>query len=335
MPVFNSQFKAKVKLPKNQPMAFLEYLSLRFTYKTREEWEKLIEEKLAFVEGKTSSPHSLIHNEDVICFKVVDYQEPEVPTDIKLLAREKDLWVYHKPMGLPVHKTGRVFFNTMVNLVREKTSNPGLSPIHRLDQETGGLVFFQNEAGSKIKKIKIHKWYMAYVWGRPEKEEGYIEFPLDTLEDSAIRCQMHHVSLGKPSTTYYQLLESDGKNSCILAFPVTGRKHQIRAHLSLMGCPIVGDKIYSEQGKFFLERLKRELTELDYEALGAEQHQLFCFGALANGEGKQHNIWLDKNLQGLLQKPKAVLEEFMNNMAPNFLLEKTRDIIGGIGASTF
>lgn len=58
---------------------------------------------------------------------------------------------------------------------------------------------------------------------------------------------------------------------------LTGRKHQLRAQLAHLGHAIIGDKIYSQQGRFYLKRLEQDLTAEDYRTLGAEHHLLHAY----------------------------------------------------------
>jgi len=82
---------------------------------------------------------------------------------------------------------------------------------------------------------------------------------------------------GKPCRTLFHTVAATEDYSLLLAALGSGRRHQIRAHLAYLGHPLVGDKIYSHDGNFFLKRLDEELTEDDYRILGARQHLLHAW----------------------------------------------------------
>ena len=83
---------------------------------------------------------------------------------------------------------------------------------------------------------------------------------------------------GKEASTEFHNIGTANGYSLLLAKLNTGRKHQIRAHCSLAGFPIVGDKLYSFDGKYYLKRFNdEELTENDYKILGAQHHLLHAY----------------------------------------------------------
>ena len=78
----------------------------------------------------------------------------------------------------------------------------------------------------------------------------------------------------KFSKTHFQVIRNEGDRSLIECRLFTGKKHQIRAHLAYLGYPIVGDKIYAFDGRYYLKRFQSPLTAEDFRMLGSEHHLL-------------------------------------------------------------
>jgi len=104
-----------------------------------------------------------------------------------------------------------------------------------------------------------------------------VDQPLATLEESLVRCRMWPHPGGKPCRTLFHTLACTNSYSLLLAELQTGRRHQIRAHLAHLGHPLIGDKIYSHDGHYYLKRLDGELSEEDYLGLGARHHLLHAW----------------------------------------------------------
>ena len=266
-----------------QADTLLDYLTRRFTYHSREDWLALLRLGRLELAGITATGKESLKEGMVLRFSVVDYLEPDVPLDFHILERSTDLCFVHKPAGMPVHRTGKIFFQTLANLVKEELGDPSWAPLNRLDRETGGLVAFARGADAfreyapSAPSSHWTKFYVAIVRGTPPTPAGILNQPLAENPASAIRCQMYELAHGKPALTLYRTIASQAGLSLLVLSPITGRKHQLRAHLAGIGCPVVGDKIYSFGGKAYLKQLDQELTEADILELGASHHLLHSF----------------------------------------------------------
>ncbi|MDP2156274.1 MAG: RluA family pseudouridine synthase, partial [Nitrospirota bacterium] len=173
--------------------------------------------------------------------------------DIEVLHEDDAVMVINKPSGLLTIATESEKRETAYYLLNAyfKERNPSrpdrIFIVHRLDRETSGLlVFAKNEA---IKKKLQDEWekaekkYFTVVEGVPKQREGKIESHLN--ETKAFKVYSDAMSdQTKHAVTRYKVIKSDRTHALLDIILDTGRKHQIRVHLSDLGCPIVGDKKY-------------------------------------------------------------------------------------------
>jgi 23S rRNA pseudouridine1911/1915/1917 synthase len=194
--------------------------------------------------------------------------EPDVPRSFEVLHDDGELVVIDKPAGLPVHATARFHRNTLTTVLREAYA-PAPPPVlaHRLDRETSGLMLLgaTNEVATRLKALfrqrRVEKRYLALVQGEAPAREQVVELPLGPDVASGIRIKMAVVEGGLPARTRFRALASRGGFSLVEAWPETGRQHQIRAHLSAAGYPVVGDKLYGPDPGCMLEFLETGWTE--------------------------------------------------------------------------
>jgi len=134
--------------------------------------------------------------------------------------------------------------------------------VHRLDKETSGIICFaKNEFAHKelVQQFfyrKVKKVYLAITQGRLELEQGKIELPIapDNNDPQKVKIDFDN---GKPSITEYKVLERFKNYTFIEAYPITGRRHQIRIHFAAIGHPLLADGLYSENKEFFLSQIKK------------------------------------------------------------------------------
>jgi len=142
-----------------------------------------------------------------------------------------------------------------------KPPDSPIRPVHRIDKETSGVVLFAKTEEAfralslQFQERTLTKIYHALVVGRPGWVEQDCDAPLLVDGDRRHRTIVHRE--GKPSHTYLKVLETFRDFALVEAQPKTGRTHQIRAHLSYLGHPIVGDALYRGGEGLFLSAFKR------------------------------------------------------------------------------
>jgi 23S rRNA pseudouridine955/2504/2580 synthase len=156
---------------------------------------------------------------------------------LDLLYEDQWIIVFNKDAGLPVPRAAEVDDRNLVEMGRKLLADRGiegkLRPVNRLDRGTSGVIFMAKGPtaagmfGRMVKEEGLSKLYLAVAEGSLP-EEGSINIPLE----------------GKESETRFRLIFHGDGCSLAAVYPITGRMHQIRRHLSLYGHPVLGDRRY-------------------------------------------------------------------------------------------
>lgn len=186
--------------------------------------------------------------------------------DVKVIYEDEDILIINKPAFLNIHPTANCLYRTLTYWLKVNYPKKKINPCHRLDKETSGIVVCAKTrpVESQIKKLfmnnQVNKTYIAKVKGLFEKKLIKINKPLALQKSRGlVAIRMIEDREGKPSLTIAKGLNYDKEKDLtyVLLKPKTGRQHQIRAHLSLIGYPIVGDKLYGNTDEFFNDHYKK------------------------------------------------------------------------------
>lgn len=183
--------------------------------------------------------------------------QPMDDTSLDVVYDDQWLTVLNKPSGM-LTVPGKLLEDSL--LTRYQDAHPeahGPMVVHRLDQETSGLVIFAKDKAThkalqqQFENHTIKKCYIALLEGIVPQDEGVIDLPLRPDVDDRPR-QRVDAEWGKPAVTRYHVLERNDGVTRVALEPLTGRTHQLRVHASHpigLNCPIVGDRLYGKAGR--------------------------------------------------------------------------------------
>jgi len=230
--------------------------------------EKIIRKNQAKVNGKKTKSSYRVQDGDIVeIFNIEKVKKTEknlitqyVPSntdrdkyDDFIIENNENFIVLNKPAGIAV-QSGTKSFKNVVDTLRETKYFENSKPfiVHRLDKETSGILIvaktreYAQLFTSLFRIRKIHKTYLAVVYGEVSKE-------IKVLEEDLILYENERKIIQK-ATSYLKILKASTEYSLLEMRPITGRKHQLRKQLYNIGNSIIGDdKYYVKRGKDFVK----------------------------------------------------------------------------------
>ena len=226
------------------------FLCQHFPHISTDEWAKRFDNQLVFnAQNQVLTRDTPYLPEQHIYYYRELAHEVEVPFAHQILFENEHLMVVDKPHFLTVSPTGQYVQQTLLTRLKYETDNPELSPIHRLDRETAGLILFS-------KKSEIRHLYQQLFADRQVEKiynaiapfNQHLQFPLEFKA---------HLTKGEPFYTM-QIIEGEPENSCTMIGvlevqngwakyelkPITGKQHQLRVHMNALGLPLKNDQFY-------------------------------------------------------------------------------------------
>ena len=238
-----------VVLPARGQGSMLDFLAQRLPVVGREEWRQRMQAGDVVDEhGQAAAPERPFEGGLRLYYYRSLPAEPALPFSETVLYQDDHLLVADKPHFMPVTPSGRYLHSTLLVRLKRQLGLPQLSPLHRIDRDTAGLVMLSVQQRTRgayqalFRDRQITKHYDAIAPWRAD-----LAFPRDhasRLEESPQFFRMHEVPGEPNSHTHMQVLEVAGSWARYRLTPITGKRHQLRVHMAALGLPLRNDPFY-------------------------------------------------------------------------------------------
>jgi tRNA pseudouridine32 synthase / 23S rRNA pseudouridine746 synthase len=248
-PTKNGVGASSIILPAGHWPSLLDFLVQHFHQISWQQWrQRLLAGHVLNEQGLPLAFNAAYKSHQKIYYYRHVANEPIIPFLEKILYQDDYLVVADKPHFLPVTPSGRYVQETLLARLKRRLSIDTLSPIHRIDRETAGLVLLSTRPRDRglyhglFREHRVHKEYEAIApW------QAHVSMPCvihNRLVPSAHFMQMHSVPGVPNAHTTIEVLEVTTQWARYGLKPLTGHKHQLRVHMLELGIAILGDRIY-------------------------------------------------------------------------------------------
>lgn len=236
----------------------VDFLAERLPVVSAAEWrQRMVSGRVLDEEGHSLSPDarmtSFVPGARIYYYRELE-TEAALPFEARIVFQDAHLLVADKPHFMPVTPTGRYVRNSLLVRLKRDTGIETLSPVHRIDRETAGLVLFSVQAQERgayqalFRTQAVDKVYEAIAPLAARDSDR----PLPAVHRSRIEVDPEHFfrqheTDGEPnSETTLELVEARAPHALYRLRPRSGKTHQLRVHMNALGRPILGDLFYPE-----------------------------------------------------------------------------------------
>jgi len=247
-----------------------EFLKKKYPFIGYSVIQKLIRKKEIKVNNKRVADDVLLKMNDVICV----YTSNIYSTKIEIVYQDDNIIIVNKPAGIEVCDSENSLEKLLFLQYQIK-----VFAAHRLDMNTKGLIMLaktqnaKNELEKAFKNHDLNKLYLVQVFGTPKNQEKLVAYLKKNSDESYVQIS----NTAKPGyvkiLTNYKLIKSENGISTLEIDLLTGKTHQIRAHLAHIGLPVVGDDKYGDKElnkKIKKHRQQLVAYKLEFVSLGGE-----------------------------------------------------------------
>ena len=283
-----------------------------------------IRKKCVKINGKKATGEVMLKENDILTFYIKDeffdnieeesYEFLKAPVKLNIIYEDENIILIDKKPGVICHQDSSYHFDCLLlrfqhylyekgeyNPKEENTFTPALA--NRIDRNTGGIVIGAKNAealrviNEKIRNRELHKFYLCLLISEPKKKEALLkDYLIKNEKTNKVTVLKNKKDNSKEILTKYKVLSTANSLTLCEVELLTGRTHQIRAHMASIGCPILGDNKYGDKKLNNKYRLNKQCL-YSYKLRFDFETDSGCLSYLNGKEFSAKEIWFEDYLK--------------------------------------